>query len=276
MSGSIKSRIRKAAQAVSGLSKGNTFDDWLAIGEGLLALREEALQAAGVATPHGPNYKRERARVYARETWTRDPRLKHPTDSNAIWMAINIVAIQAWRATLTPDERDSYNHPFSVQRAFKTAQQGATGVGSSRRRASGSSAAVQHLQQQIAALQQEIANLKTMLGSLPDDYMAAQAQLLEALQRIDDLSGQISGSPTLGYAKYPYLDLEPPFSKRQVAAAYRVLAKLFHPDRAQSLGVSAKLLERLMGQLNQERDAALKEATEAPDSATPDNKDIAA
>jgi hypothetical protein len=52
VSGSIRAREQRAERAVAGLSRGNRFEDWVTIGEGLLAGREHAMQRAGVTKPY--------------------------------------------------------------------------------------------------------------------------------------------------------------------------------------------------------------------------------
>jgi hypothetical protein len=238
VSGSIETRIRQASDAVAGLNKGGTFENWTEIGEGL-ALREEAMQKAGVTTPYGPAYKRELAAIQAREkAWVEDPRLAHPTNSNAIWMVQNLAIIQAWRASLPPDQALAYNHPGSVRREFSRAQRGLGLGGGGGRRGGGTG--------QWAAPQGNKYN-KAAFEALMNDYLVAQ-------QRILDLEALLAAkdSPD-GYAEFPFLGLDTPFTERQVNDAYRQAAKAYHADAGGS--------DEQMQRLNKERDAALKKAT---------------
>jgi hypothetical protein len=243
MSGTIKARERRAAKAVAGLSQGNRFDDWVAIGEGLLAGREWAMQKAGVATPYGQHYNAELTDWRARNAWSQDPRLKHPTGVNAIWVVENLVAIEAWRRSLSDDERDGYNHPSTIRREFAKAQKGG---GSGRAPSpSGNRSRIADLEAQLKQAQDMVAALRQAFDQVAAENAALQ-QELTALKA--------AGAGLNGYSRFPLLGFDPPFTVKQITSRYRQLAKVYHVDAGGA--------DQQMTLLNAERDKALKEATE--------------
>jgi hypothetical protein len=239
MSGTIQDREKAAARAVKHLSAGNTFADWAAIGAGLAAGREVALTKSGAKSPFGPHYTRELHawKGLARNAWTQDPRLAHPTSSNATWVHDNLPAIETWRATLSDQERDAFNHPGTIRRQFSKAQ------GGGRKRGRAGPKPPGNLSRPTKAA---YAALRAAFDRLAADQAKLQAEHA-ALQK------QQGG--LAGYAKYPLLGLEPPHTERQVTAVYRKLSSVFHPDRRDTGSVEQ------MVRLNRERDKALREAS---------------
>ena len=218
MSGSIRDRELRAAAAVASLNKSNTFDDWMAIGEGLRAGQEAAMAAAGVTKPYGASYNREHNAWLARNKWAQDKRLAHPTNSNAIWMADNKTAVEAWRATLTPEERDAFNHPGTVRREFRKAQ-GGSASGGGRRGAAASSATPGASGRPSQAM--------------VDALRAALDQALTALtakdQEIADLKARLAGGGSAP-GHLPSLGLKPSYNRARLDARFRLLIRLAHPD----------------------------------------------
>lgn len=92
------------------------FGDWLAIGEGLAALRDRAMRQSDSNRPYGRAYTSEYARLKAAHEWAGnyDP----PTISHAIWLAENIAAVTAWRDLLTAKQRQEWVHPRTIHGHF--------------------------------------------------------------------------------------------------------------------------------------------------------------
>jgi hypothetical protein len=127
MSQSVHDIEREAAEAVKGLNQGNRYEDWLAIARGEVVGRDWAAQAAGTTRPFGAKYKAALADWQKRNPWSLDPRLKPPIPSYCYWLIENLADVEAWRATLSDDERLRYNHPGTIQRAFNQAQRAGGG-----------------------------------------------------------------------------------------------------------------------------------------------------
>lgn len=110
--------VRLGRAAWQRLKKEKSWQDWLATGELLQLLREEAMHEAGVNRPEGKGYnlafglklsenklddmdKGDRARLFN--------------------IMDNLAPIEQWRSTLTLQERIKYNHPNSVWRKYQKA-----------------------------------------------------------------------------------------------------------------------------------------------------------
>jgi hypothetical protein len=87
-----------------------SWDDWVLVAKALAAGRSKAMQKAKCNKPVGTTY----VRIFG--AWLREHDLAD-MDNQARYRALvcleHIVAIEAWRATLTQRERDRWNHPNS-------------------------------------------------------------------------------------------------------------------------------------------------------------------
>jgi hypothetical protein len=244
MSGSIHDREQAAAQAAGRLNLGNTYDDWLMIADGLQAGRESAMAAAQCNTPFGLRYRRELKAWRARNAWTANPRLHNSVVSNCYWLIDNLAQVEAWRATLTDDEREAYNHPTAIKRQFQKAQRGGPGGQRGRRGphpgnpSRQAKAALAALQKQIAELQIDNDALMAALNAtreafdkLAEEYARMEKELAKA-KKGDAADGRL---PTLG--------MEPPYTLDGVKARHRLLIALAHPDKG-GTNVWAKLVNK--------------------------------
>jgi hypothetical protein len=242
MGGSIHDLERAAAKAVAGLSSGNTYAHWRAIALGVAAGRESAMQAAGVNSPYGSRYRQALKDWQTRNPWSQDKRLAHPVTSYCAWMVENLAAVEAWRATLTPQDAEAFNHPATIRRQFLKAQ----GAGGFRARAGASPQGNPNRP------------TKAMLEALRQALDQALQIIADRDQQIADLQAKLAAACGLnGYAKFPLLGFEDGevFTEKQVSARHRGLSTVFHPDK-KTTGSDAQ-----MTRLNLERDKALKEAT---------------
>ena len=113
---SVEDRIRVGREAWERLSSGQAWNDWLLVGEALLAGRMEAMRAAHTNKPEGRRYNEEFShwlkitRFDAVEATTRKRLLKCLEHRNEI---------QAWRATLTTNKLHVLNHPGVVLRRWQ-------------------------------------------------------------------------------------------------------------------------------------------------------------
>jgi hypothetical protein len=87
-----------------------SWDDWMLVAKALAAGRSKAMLQAKANRPVGTTY----VRIFG--AWLREHDLAD-MDNQARYRALicleHIVAIEAWRATLTQRERDRWNHPNS-------------------------------------------------------------------------------------------------------------------------------------------------------------------
>lgn len=85
-----------------------TWDDWLTVGRALVIGRVECMRIAGTDTPSGGKYN------YVANQWLRENGF---TDICAqerhriVKIIENLPAVEAWRATLSPEDRRTLNHP---------------------------------------------------------------------------------------------------------------------------------------------------------------------
>lgn len=245
MSGSIRDRERLAAEAYERLRRGNTYEDWVAVGFGLLAGREWAIQQAGAAK--GTRYNHAIQQWQARNQWALAPELKHPATSQAIWLIENLADVEAWRATLSDADRLAYNHPGTIQRHFRRAQAGQpSGPGRG------------HRGQGAGPTSQQQGNPSRPSKAAFDALKAALDQALAENaakdQEITDLKARLAaGGGPAGYPQYPLLWLDGQFTRKQLQAARNRMAKACHPDA----GGSTEQQQAL----NAEYQRALKAAT---------------
>jgi hypothetical protein len=116
---SVDDRIRIGQEAWKRLSSGHAWDDWLLVGEALLAGRVEAMRSAHTNKPEGRHYSEEFShwlksnKFDAIDATTRKRLLKCLEHRNEI---------QAWRATLTTNKLHELNHPGVVLRRWLKTQ----------------------------------------------------------------------------------------------------------------------------------------------------------
>lgn len=110
-----RERIQAAEDICRRMNRGESFYDWLVIGEGLKEWRDAALELTGSQEMDTPAYRaayRTAAPLY--------PSLAGITDkserSYAIWMAEHRENLEIWHAGLSDKQRRQWNHPRSVYR----------------------------------------------------------------------------------------------------------------------------------------------------------------
>lgn len=85
-----------------------TWNDWLCIGHALVAGRRECMRIAGTNFPQGGRYN------YAANGWLTEHGFADvcAQERHRIVKIIeNLPAVEAWRATLSPEDRRALNHP---------------------------------------------------------------------------------------------------------------------------------------------------------------------
>jgi hypothetical protein len=159
--------------------------------------------------------------------------------------------VDAHRDGLADVEKTGFNHPSTIYKAFHRRTQASASGGRGRRAAGGAGGGAN--QAQIAALQAEIAARDAVIQATRDAYDQLEQ---DTAARIAQLERQLAGPAGLnGYAAFPLLGLDQPFTKNEVDQAYRQAAKAYHPDTGGS--------GRQMQLLHAERDAARQMARPA-------------
>jgi hypothetical protein len=95
-----------------------TWGDWVAFGHGLEIGRTQAMLIAGTNRPFGRKYSA------AIRQWLEDNELSGSTEQEryALRRCIqNLPAIEAWRSTLSDEQRRRFNHPGGVWAKFQAA-----------------------------------------------------------------------------------------------------------------------------------------------------------
>jgi hypothetical protein len=114
---SERRQIAAAKEARERINSGQHFHDWLAVGEGLVAIRNAAMRAAGVPSPQGPHYRKAWKIEIAAHTWAD---FDSGTRAHAMWLADNIAAVSRWREIeIGQNQREQFNHPSVVKRRFE-------------------------------------------------------------------------------------------------------------------------------------------------------------
>jgi hypothetical protein len=116
-------KLEDAAAADERIRRGDHFNDWLALGVGLMTLRIAAMRAVGTNEPQGPPYRRKLTELEAPFPWTNRDKA---TRAHAVWLAENIARVNAWRDTLASNKREALNHPSAVKRAYEAAHRAPT------------------------------------------------------------------------------------------------------------------------------------------------------
>lgn len=116
-----RERISKQARAAwQRLKKERSWTDWLAVGEGLVMWRAEAMRDASVNAPVGKGYNMAFAERLANNKL--DDMDKG--DRSRLFQCMdNIALIEDWRRTLPLTARLKLNHPSTVWRAWKRAME---------------------------------------------------------------------------------------------------------------------------------------------------------
>jgi hypothetical protein len=109
-------KLEKAAEADARIRRGDHFSDWLALGTGLITLRDVAMREARTNIPQGRTYTGIMGRMMQDHPWANRDKA---TKSHAMWLADNAGAIIAWRDTLAQNKREQLNHPSVIKRNFE-------------------------------------------------------------------------------------------------------------------------------------------------------------
>jgi hypothetical protein len=115
---SAEEAVRRGQDAWARVRGDHTWEDWLRVGAALAILRTEAMHEARVNQPSGRNYNEAFGTLLQKfgfDTIDKGDRAR------LFEVMAKLVEIEAWRATLTQDQRVLLNHPTTVLRKFKGA-----------------------------------------------------------------------------------------------------------------------------------------------------------
>jgi hypothetical protein len=148
---------RGAADAAQRIKRGQHWHDWMVIAEGLEVGRNKAMRRAGTNRPVGAAYNKAFGAWLKEHEWARD--LDPPTRHSLFWCLDHRSVIEAWRQTLSQNERARLNHPTVTKRRFEATHKVAEAKGAALQRVAHEQEVVR-LKADIAMREHEIEWLK--------------------------------------------------------------------------------------------------------------------
>jgi hypothetical protein len=110
---------KRAEAAWELLKRGQDWQSWKVIGEGLHEGRLWSMRKAATNQPVGKTYNRAFSDWLDARKWTRE--IDRSTRNHAMWCHENVAAIEQWRETLG-SARLMINHPTTVKRNYEKTQ----------------------------------------------------------------------------------------------------------------------------------------------------------
>ena len=117
-------RERLAAEAFERIRSGQHWRDWTYVAQGLDVGRNRAMRETYSNQPAGRPYNEAFGRWMDAHPWAR--KIDKATRNHLFWVADHLTQIEAWRDTLPANQRDQWNHPTTVKRAYERAMRIAT------------------------------------------------------------------------------------------------------------------------------------------------------
>jgi len=111
--------VRRAREAWARVKRDENWNDWIVIGEGLLAGSAECMRLAGTNTPRGRGYNTHMSH-WLKANGLAD--LDGGDRSRLYECMAHRAEIEEWRAKLRPEQRLQFNHPSTVLRRWKASQ----------------------------------------------------------------------------------------------------------------------------------------------------------
>lgn len=167
--------VRNGRAAWQRLKKEKSWQDWLATGELLALLRQEAMHEAGTNRPEGKAYNMAFG-IKLTENKLDD---MDKGDRYRLFNCMdNLSLIEQWRSTqLTLQERLRLNHPNSVWRKFQKAHEPAS-------EADGAAEPKPTLRDSVANLSEENAELKRQLEQAKARIAELEEELAHAKEQV--------------------------------------------------------------------------------------------
>jgi hypothetical protein len=124
-------REQRAAEAFERIRTGQHWRDWTYVAEGFDVGRNRAMREAHTNQPLGRGYNEAFSRWMATRPWARS--IDKATRNHLFWVADHLTLIEAWRETLPANQRDAWNHPTTVKRAYERTMRVAAGKADARK-----------------------------------------------------------------------------------------------------------------------------------------------
>jgi hypothetical protein len=155
---------KRGRQCLRDLGKDKNWIYWSGVIDALAEARTEAFEVAGTNRPVGSAYNRAFGEIIAREKLDSTV-LDSATRNHCLQIAENRAAVEAWRATLTQNLRQTLNHPGSLYKRWKKA----TTVPEPREPKPSVRDSVVELEEKLGAARRHIEELEASRDTGPDE-----------------------------------------------------------------------------------------------------------
>jgi hypothetical protein len=119
--------IKRGQRALTELDKDKNWHSWLQVGEAIVECRRLAMLEAGTNAPYGRGYTAAFGRLMDHYKFAE--RIKDKADRQKLVAIMdNLPDVEAWRATLSPDDKRRWNHPTTVFRQWEKARKEASAL----------------------------------------------------------------------------------------------------------------------------------------------------
>jgi hypothetical protein len=115
---------QEAVEAADRLKRGQSWQDWLAIGLFITIGRNKAMARAGTNEPIGARYNKSFGEWMDQRQWLRD--IDKATRSHAMWCADHVDELARMRENMGQTQRDRANHPTVMRRRWEKEQREST------------------------------------------------------------------------------------------------------------------------------------------------------
>ena len=119
MSDGDRAKFEAGAERLKELQEGRAFDDWLVIGEGLMAARSTVMRVLRIKKPRGGYYNDAFGKL-CKQTAYAD--MANDERSNLLYCMDNLAAIDKMRVDWTPAKRANVCHPDSMRKQLRAAR----------------------------------------------------------------------------------------------------------------------------------------------------------
>jgi hypothetical protein len=109
---------KRGRQCLRSLSSDKNWTYWLGVIDALAEARTEAFEVAGTNEPVGSAYNRAFSGILEREKLQSNV-IDSATRNHCLQIAANRASVEAWRATLPTNLRQTLNHPGAVFKRWK-------------------------------------------------------------------------------------------------------------------------------------------------------------
>ena len=170
-----RERVNRQTRAAWGrLKREKSWQDWVAVGEGLVMWREEAMREAGVNRPEGKGYNM----AFGNKLVENKLDDMDKGDRGRLFNCMdNLHLIDEWRARLTLSERLKYNHPATVWRRWSKSVEPATKDDPTAEPKPTLRYSVANLSEENAELRRQLEQAKARIVELEEELAHAKEQV---------------------------------------------------------------------------------------------------